>query len=249
MHCNVSLPGVYSIQHIESGVEYIGSSNNIKIRIAKHYLTLRKNTHHSKYLQRLWNKHGDQSFCVKVLLHCNDKHLKFYEQLCLDKLNPKLNGTKNANSPVVRGQKLPKEWVEKVKISVQQRYAKGFKVLHPPRSQEYRESVSLVSKKKWLDQQSREKMTQAIRSAMTEDERAKRSKRAAALWENPEYRAKAIAARKGKASNKGYRCTPEQIENRRRNARISNTKRKYGDKWQEFYLQLYPNHLGDINAQ
>ena len=248
MYCESTLSGIYSIQHMDSGVEYIGSSNNIKTRIAKHFLSLKNGTHHSKYLQRVWNKYGDQSFCVKVLLYCDIKNLKFYEQLCLDKLIPKLNGTKNANSPVVRGQKLPKEWVDKVRLAVQQRYAAGFKITHPPRSQEYRESVSVASKKNWLDQQSRKKMTQAIRDAMTEDERLKRSKRTAALWENPEYRTKAIAARKGKASNKGYKCTPEQVDNRRRNARISNTKRKYGDRWQDFYVQLYPNHAGDISA-
>lgn len=50
---------------------------------------------------------------------------------------------------------------------------------------------------------------------------ATRSANGRRLWADPAYRAKAIAARRGQCSNKGYRCTPEQIENRRRAARLS----------------------------
>lgn len=68
------------------------------------------------------------------------------------------------------------------------------------------------------------------------------------LWANPEYRAKAVAARKGKAYSKGHKCTPEQIANRRKAGRISNMKRAHGERWVEEYLRRYPEHAGDIHA-
>lgn len=73
-----------------------------------------------------------------------------------------------------------------------------------------------------------------------------RSRRAKLLWESPEYRANAIAARKGNAYNKGYKCTPEQIENRRRAARISNMKRNYGSDWVNEYTKRYPEFAEDV---
>ena len=75
------------------------------------------------------------------------------------------------------------------------------------------------------------------------DERSRRTKK---LWETPEYRANAIAARKGKAYNKGYKCTPEQTENRRRAARISNMKRNYGPDWVVEYTRRYPEFAEDV---
>jgi group I intron endonuclease len=60
-----------------------------------------------------------------------------------------------------------------------------------------------------------------FRDAVT---RARRSEITKKLWATPEYRARAVAARVGNSYAKGYKCTPEQIENRRRAARISNAK-------------------------
>jgi hypothetical protein len=86
----------------------------------------------------------------------------------------------------------------------------------------------------------------AQRASMTADECAKHASRAKALWEDPIYRAKAVAVRIGHAWNKGYKCTPEQVLNRQRAARISNTKRKYGMEWRAAYVRQYPEHVGDV---
>lgn len=75
---------------------------------------------------------------------------------------------------------------------------------------------------------------------------ANKSAAAARLWENPEYRERAIAARKGKAYNKGYKCTPAQVENRKRNARISHAKRMFGVDWVAAYRARYPEHALDV---
>jgi hypothetical protein len=83
---------------------------------------------------------------------------------------------------------------------------------------------------------------------VSEQYKALRSACTTALWQNPEYRANAIAARKGKAYNKGYKCTPEQVANRRRAGRISTMKRKFGVDWQEAYRQYFPEHVGDLDG-
>lgn len=80
------------------------------------------------------------------------------------------------------------------------------------------------------------------------EECKKKSDRVKALWATPEYREKAVAARKGKAYNKGYKCTPEQVENRKKAARISNMKRNYGVAWQEEYARRYPEFVGDLDG-
>lgn len=86
------------------------------------------------------------------------------------------------------------------------------------------------------------------RVAFTEEERKKKSERVKLLWENPEYRERAINARKGNAYNKGYKCTPEQVENRKRAGRISNMKRNYGDMWRVEYANRYPEFIGDLDV-
>lgn len=240
--------GIYSIKHLDTGKEYIGSSVNIRNRIKAHLKSLRRGKHHSPYLQRFWNKHGPSSFEVKVLFVCKVDDLKYYEQKCLDFLIPVFNGSKNANSPVHRGQKLPDEWKEKIICAIRNRYAAGFKIKHPPRSEEQKLATSKKSKEKWLSNDYREKVTVAIQESMTLDECSKRSERSKKLWADDEYRQHAIASRIGKAYNKGYKCTPEQIENRRKAARISNMKRNYGENWKQEYIRRYPENKGDLNA-
>lgn len=80
------------------------------------------------------------------------------------------------------------------------------------------------------------------------EERQKKSERVKALWATPEYRERAIAARKGNAYNKGYKCTPEQVENRKKAARISNMKRNYGAEWKVEYARRYPEFVGDLDG-
>jgi len=85
--------------------------------------------------------------------------------------------------------------------------------------------------------------------AFSEDERAQRSERTKKLWADPSYRLKAVTARAGKAYNKGYKCTPEQTENRRKAARISNMKRNYGADWRVEYTRRYSAYIGDLDGK
>jgi len=241
--------GVYTITHTESGRVYVGSSKNIPHRWRGHIRALKSGTHHSVHLQRAWSKYGAEAFAFAQILLCDACNLQDYEQRLIDDMQPAFNMSKSATSPVQRGQKLPKEWADKIADSIRGRYAAGFKIFHPPRSEDYRAEVSKASRQRWINPEQRAKTVLAMQKSMTPEECAKKSSRTVTLWAQPEYRERAVASRKGNAYNKGYKCTPEQVQNRRKAARISNMKRNYGEGWVSEYTRRYPEFVGDVHGK
>lgn len=90
--------GIYKILNKTNGKFYIGSAVNFKNRWNVHKCDLRKGTHSSKHMQAAWNKYGEESFEFKKLIVCTPKDLIFYEQLCIDGLNPEYNIARVAGS-------------------------------------------------------------------------------------------------------------------------------------------------------
>ena len=213
--------GVYLIKNTISNNVYVGSTRLFKRRFAQHITALNKGSHQNKHLQAAWNKYGKEAFNIAVYIICAPEQVQFYEQRAINILKPIYNQSKSAYSGIPSGTKL---------------------------SSGHKAKVGRASKIAWATQSYRDKVTTAINKAMTKEEKLNRSARTKKLWENEEYRAKSIASRKGNAWNKGYKCTPEQIENRRRAARISNMKRNYGVLWKEEYIRRYPEYKGDVNA-
>jgi group I intron endonuclease len=73
--------GVYKIVNIHNNFYYIGSSiSQIRRRVMQHRADLLKNKHHSWSLQRDWNKFGESSFYVEVLLECSSEEALVKEQ-------------------------------------------------------------------------------------------------------------------------------------------------------------------------
>jgi predicted GIY-YIG superfamily endonuclease len=56
------ISGIYKIINKTNGKYYVGSSRNIEKRWNTHKRSLRKNNHHNEYLQRAWNKYGENAF-------------------------------------------------------------------------------------------------------------------------------------------------------------------------------------------
>lgn len=82
---------IYMIINVLNGKFYIGSTNNYINRFYAHKNELRKGTHHSKHLQKAWDKYGEEAFEFVVIeeFYINDKEDKFNkEQIYLDKLQP-----------------------------------------------------------------------------------------------------------------------------------------------------------------
>lgn len=213
--------GVYSIKNLVSGKVYIGSARLFKRRFSQHKTCLRGGYHQNSHLQRAWKKYGEDAFEFSIVVICNPELMQFYEQRMIDSMAPEYNQSKSAYSGIPVGSTI---------------------------TEQHKSKVATASKAAWQRSDYRQKVTDSIRKAMTDEECANRSERTKLLWQNPEYREKAISARKGRATNKGYKCSPEQVANRKKAARISNMKRNYGEDWQNEYARRYPEFVGDLNA-
>ena len=83
--------GIYEIRNDINGHRYIGSSVNINHRFREHKRHLKLNKHHSKYLQKAWNKYGENNFIFHTLTTCPKEFLLFGEQVCMDHFKPEYN--------------------------------------------------------------------------------------------------------------------------------------------------------------
>jgi len=118
--------GIYQFLCTSNNDRYIGSSVNIEERWKRHLKDLRGNKHHSKYMQRSFNKYGIQSIQISVLEICEPDMLLTREQYYIDTLSPKFNTCKVAGSP--KGTKQSKKACE-----AKRKYAIEHNV-KPPRS-------------------------------------------------------------------------------------------------------------------
>lgn len=90
--------GVYLIENLANGRRYVGSANSLKKRFREHRRQLSEGRHHSRFLQRAWNKYGPLFFRFRVVAYCSRDDLLFYEQRLIDGLNPDYNTAPTAGS-------------------------------------------------------------------------------------------------------------------------------------------------------
>lgn len=107
--------GIYIIKNTVNNKFYIGSSVDIKKRFRTHLFSLKKNNHHSKYLQNAFNKHGKNSFIFEIIEECKKENLIIREQHFIDILNPVYNIAKIAGNSI--GTKRNKETLKKLSDS------------------------------------------------------------------------------------------------------------------------------------
>lgn len=88
---------IYSITHIESGKQYVGSTVSFRHRKSGHKCDLRNNRHHSLLLQRSWNKYGEDAFEFKILEHVPVDKLEERELYWLQYLKPVFNYSLTVN--------------------------------------------------------------------------------------------------------------------------------------------------------
>lgn len=84
--------GIYAINHIPTGMKYIGSSKCVKTRISNHKRNLRNNNHHSRKLQELWNDQGKDNFVFYQIESCHIDKLIEREQFWIDFFNSAVDG-------------------------------------------------------------------------------------------------------------------------------------------------------------
>lgn len=87
--------GIYIIKC--NNKAYIGSTIELYGRLAVHISHLRKNKHHSKFMQRAFNKYGEEAFTIEILEYCENnililrqKELKYIQQCksCFNSTTP-----------------------------------------------------------------------------------------------------------------------------------------------------------------
>lgn len=90
--------GIYEIRCTVTGRAYVGSAVNLGKRWQLHYTQLQNNKHHSRHLQRAWNKYGESCFVFHVVELCEKADLLVREQSAIDSLKPAFNSRPLAHS-------------------------------------------------------------------------------------------------------------------------------------------------------
>jgi group I intron endonuclease len=89
--------GIYKMVNIETGLVYIGQSEDIDYRKGEHFRRLKYNRHENPHLQNSYNKHGYDGFVFEVVEECSIEELnekeKYYIQL-YKSFNPKFGYNK-----------------------------------------------------------------------------------------------------------------------------------------------------------
>lgn len=81
------MTGIYKITCTGNNKMYIGQSLAIKRRWNDHQKALKKGCHYNKYLQRAYNKYGEESFVYEILELCNKEKLNERERFYISLFN------------------------------------------------------------------------------------------------------------------------------------------------------------------
>lgn len=76
---------IYAIKNVQTNQLYIGKTINYQDRIYYHKSYLKKNNHYNKYLQRSWNKYGEDNFEFYVVEFCEESFLDEKEIFYIEK--------------------------------------------------------------------------------------------------------------------------------------------------------------------
>lgn len=147
--------GVYAIVNKANGHRYIGASCQLPRRWKNHQLALNRGIHHSKYLQRAWDKYGAKNFEFVILIICSRETRFINEQFYIDTYSPEYNICPTAGGGGYpghcQGEKRSEEARQTIAMANQKRT--GFK--HTP---EAIEKIRLANTKRIISQSTRDKL-------------------------------------------------------------------------------------------
>lgn len=171
--------GVYAICHRDSNSRYIGSSVDIARRWRDHRKFLEKKSHHSPHLQHAWDKYGEDSFYLCVLIRCEPFELQRYEQAFIDQCESRYNCALVAGTK--RGVKHTAEARRKMSE------ARSGEI-RGPLSPEHRNNISIAHKGRVISDEWRKKISKANTGKPSRNK---------GIPLSPETRAKLSVAHKG----------------------------------------------------
>jgi hypothetical protein len=189
--------GVYRIVHIDSGREYIGSTDSLSRRWREHRSRLRRGIHDSRYLQYAWNKYGENAFAFEIIEECLVEELLIREQWFMDTKKPVFN-----SAPLASGSRGIKRSPE-LRARISQALLGNQNNLGRVPSQETRDKISTTLTGYKHSSETRAKMSAAQKGKTI----------------SPEAKANMSAAKKGKPLTPAHRASlsKAQLE---RNARL-----------------------------
>lgn len=89
---------VYQIIDMDSGRRYVGSATNVRHRWGEHVRQLNAKIHCNRFMQRAWDKRGDDRLQFEILERCKKEDLLDVEQRFIDDTNPEMNLVRVAGS-------------------------------------------------------------------------------------------------------------------------------------------------------
>ena len=87
----MKISGIYEIVNTITGDFYIGSSIDLYRREKEHFVESVWKQNQNKPLYKYMQQYGKENFLFKTIWLCVPEELKKYEQLAIDKYNPKYN--------------------------------------------------------------------------------------------------------------------------------------------------------------
>lgn len=196
-----SKAGVYRIYRIETGDEYVGSSQNLVRRWKYHVQRLGRGLHHARHLQNAWNKYGSDAFAFEILEIVEDisvllEREDFYIQSRISVYNHRRIASSN----------LGVRWPDDARESNRQRVRAEWSG-----NEERRAKARALALRQWQDPEIRAKRLAAIhnRGPVSEETRAKIGKARRGRKASEETRAKQSAAHRGRKMGP---CPPERRE-------------------------------------
>lgn len=87
----MGISGVYRIVNTITGDYYIGSSNDLEKRKRNHFCKSSWKQNPTKPLYKAMKQYGKDNFLFEPILLCKPEELKKYEQIAIEKYNPKYN--------------------------------------------------------------------------------------------------------------------------------------------------------------
>jgi len=144
--------GVYQIRNKVNGKVYVGSvakDYGFKGRMGKHSIDLLAGKHHSKHLQRAWDKYGPKAFVFEVLEELPPEDCVPREQYWMDR-KKSANGKYGYNCDPTAGSRLGHKPTEEAR----RRMSEAQKRRLPP-TQETKDKISAAKKGKPISKDQR----------------------------------------------------------------------------------------------
>lgn len=158
--------GIYTITNLVNGKVYVGYSKNLESRKAKHFYELRSQTHDNEYLQRAWNKYGEENFRYEILIECPIDLLASEEHYWCNLLDSH-NRDRGYNLKPTHPEKLSACSEEtKAKLSIANTGKK--------RTEETKRKLSLIAKERGMTEEHKKKLAESRKGVKISEEGWKR---------------------------------------------------------------------------